>query len=182
MKLASTLGLLLLFLLGFNTATQAQATTCSYTLEMFDSFGDGWNGATLIVNIGGVITPYTVTEADNDGFSRTVTLTVTNGAPISFLYTPGIFEFEVTYRLRDSDGNIIFSDGPNPDLGVVFTTTAVCPTCPALSAAAVGNLDIRAFTATSAGYLQIRWACIASSTTPPALRSAQAMSSWRRAE
>jgi hypothetical protein len=147
MKLASTLGLLLLFLLGFNTATQAQATTCSYTLEMFDSFGDGWNGATLIVNIDGVITPYTVTEADNDGFSRTVTLTVTNGAPISFLYTPGIFEFEVTYRLRDSDGNIIFSDGPNPDLGVVFTTTAVCPTCPALSAAAVGNLDIRAFTA-----------------------------------
>jgi hypothetical protein len=147
MKLASTLGFLLLFLLGFNTAIQAQSATCEYTLEMFDSFGDGWNNATLLVNIGGTITPYTVTETDNDGFSRTVILTVTNGAPISFLYTPGIFETEVTYQLRDSDGNIIFSDGPTPDIGLVFTTTAVCPTCPALSAAAVGNLDIRAFTA-----------------------------------
>lgn len=147
MKLASTLGFLLLFLLGINTATQAQATTCTYTLEMFDSFGDGWNGATLIVNIGGNITSYTVTAADNNGFSRTVNLTVTNGASISFLYTPGIFENEVTYRLRDSDGNIIFSAGPTPPIGVVFTATAVCPTCPALSAAAVGNLDIRAFTA-----------------------------------
>ena len=146
MKFLSTLGLIFLFL-GLSNAAYAQAPTCEYTLEMFDSFGDGWNGATLTVIIDGQPTLYSVTTADNNGFSRTVTLVVSTGQPIVFIYTPGIFEGENTYRLRDPDGNIIFSDGPFPAVGIVFTGTASCPTCPALSAASVAALDVRAFTA-----------------------------------
>ncbi len=146
MKLASTLGLLLLFL-GFGHVAHAQATSCEYTLEMFDSFGDGWNGASLTVNIGGQPTIYTVGPNDNDGFSRTVTLVVTTGQTITLTYAPGIFESEVTYRLRNSDGTIIFSAGPNPGIGLVFTGTIICPSCPTVPAAGVAALDVRAFSA-----------------------------------
>jgi hypothetical protein len=145
MKLISTISLIFLFL-GFSYMARAQ-TTCEYTLEMFDSFGDGWNGATLTVNIGGMPAIYSVGFADNGGFSRTVTLTVTAGQTITLTYLPGAFENENTYRLRDSDGNIIFSAGPNPGVGLVFTGTISCPTCPSVPAATVAAFDVRAFTA-----------------------------------
>lgn len=143
MKIASTLAVVLLFL-GLSQHLSAQATTCEYTLEMFDSFGDGWNGASLTVNINGQPTIYTVNPGDNDGFSRTVTILVTTGDTIRLNYASGAFENEVTYQLRDSDGNIIFSAGPSPGVGLVFTTEASCPSCPALSASSVAALDVRA--------------------------------------
>lgn len=146
MKYVATLGFLLLFS-GLSTAIWAQSTSCEYTLEMFDSFGDGWNGANLTVNVGSQTTNYTVNATDNDGFSRTVTLIVTGGQTITLTYAPGVFENEVTYTLRDSDGNIVFSDGPNPDIGLVFTGVISCPSCPAVPASSVAALDVRAFTA-----------------------------------
>lgn len=147
MKFFATLGLILCaWSLNIN-ALHAQASSCTYTLEMFDSFGDGWNGATLIVNLGGQNTVYTVNPTDNGGFSRTVNLIVNNGQTLTLTFTPGVFDDEITYALRDSDGNILFSDGPDPEIGAVFTTTVVCPVCPALSPTGVAALDVRAFTA-----------------------------------
>jgi len=33
---------------------------CDYTIELFDSFGDGWNGSILNVSVGGTSTDYTI--------------------------------------------------------------------------------------------------------------------------
>ncbi len=99
--------------------------TCVYTLQLFDSFGDGWNGSFLTVTHLGVSTNFGLDFGD----SITYTFTATSNVPIEFSYTAGSFQNEVTYNIVDPNGIVIFSDGPFPATGDVFTTIA-CPTCP----------------------------------------------------
>lgn len=133
----------LLFLLLFAGRLAAQIP-CEYTLELNDSFGDGWNGAslTLITSTGDVDT-YTFTS----GFQTTFTLTFIEGVQVSLIYTPGFFENEVTYTLFNPDDEEIFSDGTFPETGPVFTFTVDCPSCPKPPPAGVKIEDVRAFTA-----------------------------------
>ena len=106
-------------------------TECSYSLEMLDSFGDGWNGSAVTITINGISTEYTVTNADNNGDFLIVDIPVVDGALISLDYSPGNFENEVTYNLYDTDGIAVFSDGPFPVVGdAVFQGVASCPPCP----------------------------------------------------
>ena len=113
---------------GFQQSAIAQTQTCNYTLNLFDSFGDGWNGSVLTVTHDGVSTDYTLEDGSNGTFS----FEVTEGLPIELSYSAGAFQFEVTYQMLNPDGLIIFSDGPNPTTGVVYSAPAVCPECPVL--------------------------------------------------
>ena len=133
--------LIFFFLLAGSLAAQLP---CEYKLQLHDSFGDGWNGAslTLLTSTGGVTT-YTFTS----GYEAEFTLSVTDGIQISFIYAPGNYENEVSYTLLDADGLEVFSDGPFPAIGPVFTFAVVCPTCPVPPPANVSVDDVRAFTA-----------------------------------
>lgn len=98
------------------------AHSCTYTLDMSDTWGDGWNGGFL-----------TVTEDGNSigtfaaaGTGSTETFSVESGATIVLNYTSGAWENENSYTLDDPTGTQIFSDGTNPTTGDVFTTTATC--------------------------------------------------------
>ena len=72
--------ILLPFLLGSSTLN-AQ-TSCEYTLNLFDSFGDGWNGGFLDVTIGNTTTTYTLDNFNDDGSFNSFALTVTEGDTI----------------------------------------------------------------------------------------------------
>lgn len=136
-----------LLLLGWRANAQI---SCEYTLQLFDTFGDGWNGASISVNVDGVSTTYTLdfTTPDFAEFA----IAVSSGDAISLSYTSGFFENEVSYFLLDADGNTLFTDGPFPAVGPnVFTTEAVCPSCPSPPAGAVSVDNIRAF------YADISW-------------------------
>ncbi len=110
---------------------------CNYRLEMYDSFGDGWNGASIDLSVAGTSTNYTVTNADNNGDFLIVTIPVTDGDAITLNYTGGTFENEVTYILYDSEDGVVFSDGPFPAIGLVFEGAAACPTCPKVEAESI---------------------------------------------
>ncbi|WP_340202203.1 hypothetical protein [Ascidiimonas sp. W6] len=87
-----------------------------YSLTLRDSFGDGWDGAFITVNIDGVSTDYTIT----DGSSGSFTITVPNGATIlEWSYTPGSFEEEHTYELIAPTGETAAADGPGPTPGTI---------------------------------------------------------------
>ena len=129
---------LLLFaaLTFFSTSIFAQLT-CDYRVELFDSFGDGWNGSILNVSVGGVATDYTI---DNGSFAE-FTFSVESGMSLVFTYSGGAFEGEVTYNVYDSEGTNLFSDGPNPTIGIVFETVASCPTCPIITGLTANNIN-----------------------------------------
>ena len=74
---------------------------CDYTLEMNDSFGDGWNGFSLDVSVNGtaVLTGSTFTA----GGQALATFTVNDGDDVTTsVNTTGSFDSEVSYRILNS--------------------------------------------------------------------------------
>jgi len=109
------------------TLTNIPPDSCCYVIDMDDSFGDGWNGGFLEVNItgGGTLGPFSAT-----GSGSLADFCVTDGSTFTLNYTSGAWEGENTYTLLDPSGTPIFNDGPTPTTGNVFTTTAGCGTAP----------------------------------------------------
>ncbi len=111
----------------FNGSIMAQ--NCDYTVTLFDSWGDGWNGGSLDVLVDGtpVLTGLTISSgAGPENF----VLTVTDGLEITTVYTAGSYSTENSYKIFDADGTEMFSDGDGgstPSGGLVGF--AVCPSC-----------------------------------------------------
>ncbi len=96
---------------------------CDYTLEMFDTFGDGWNGASIDVEINGVNAGnFTV----NAGNSETSTFQVCNGDNVELFWNSGTWDTEVSFDLLDPSGTTIFSHGASPAVGSLYTFTGAC--------------------------------------------------------
>jgi subtilisin-like proprotein convertase family protein len=91
---------------------------CNYILNTFDSFGDGWNGGSIDVLVNGII----VGNYTAAGNGSTAMIVVPNGVSIELVYNAGNFENENSYELV-LNGATVFSDGPTPATGSVFTTT-----------------------------------------------------------
>lgn len=88
---------------------------CQYTLRLDDSFGDGWNGNNLAVQVNGVsMGSYTVLDTDNNGLFIEVPLTLAQNDVVVFTFDGmGSFLSECSYQLIDCSGNVAFSDGGN---------------------------------------------------------------------
>jgi gliding motility-associated-like protein len=91
-----------------------QGGCCSYSLEMIDSYGDGWNGASMSVVVNGVTYgPYSAT-----GYGSTVTIPVCDGEVFVINYlAAGSWPSECSYVLNDGEGNVVYQAGPNPTVG-----------------------------------------------------------------
>ncbi len=102
----------------------SKAQCCNYTLSMHDSYGDGWNGATLQVLINNIL----VGTYSASNFGNTVSLSVCNGDSLALNYSAGSYENENSYELLDSSWNLVFQDGPTPATGNVFASIGDCNT------------------------------------------------------
>ncbi|WP_224483789.1 hypothetical protein [Robertkochia aurantiaca] len=86
-------------------------TPGTWTIELQDSYGDGWNGASLDVTIDGETTSYTLADGD----AATETFTVPDGAAvIAIVYRSGAWDSEVTFQVISANGNEVLDLGPNP--------------------------------------------------------------------
>lgn len=125
---------------SFNT--KCSGITCTYTLDLFDSFGDGWNGAELTVFIDDKPTgPYSVSvgQASTASFD----IQICQGSNVTLSFASGAFDEEIEYQLFDNDGNLIFEDGPNPTIGVSFNTIANCSNCSLIATAGAISQDLQ---------------------------------------
>ncbi len=107
---------------------QTANAQCEYTLQMFDSFGDGWNGGSLKITSGTTVYNFALNNIDDDGIDSIVTFVVTNGVPLNLSWTPGFFDSEVSFILFDYDGNIVYQD-LFPSQGNLFSGFGFCPDC-----------------------------------------------------
>ncbi len=114
----------LLHALFFVLPLSIQAQCCDYKLVMLDSYGDSWNGATLQVLVNG--NSFGTFSAQQYG--TTVDIPVCNGDALSLVYNSGNYEEDNSYALQDASYNLLFSDGPFPALGNVFSTIVNCNT------------------------------------------------------
>lgn len=79
----------------------------SFTIDMHDSFGDGWNGFQIEVVINGVsVGFYTfINGSDNQA-----TFNVAEGDAIYINTISGAYDSEVSYEIEDCNGNVIFAE------------------------------------------------------------------------
>lgn len=86
----------------------------TWTIDMQDSYGDGWNGASLTVTIDDEATDYTI---DNGG-AASATFDVPAGAEsLSIVYNSGDWDSEVTFQITAPNGNVLVDTGPSPSVG-----------------------------------------------------------------
>jgi len=112
--------------------TMAPAGDCSYTLEMNDGFGDGWNGALMDVFRNGEIILNDVALDDdpaNDGSTGSLPFEILPGDDVTTVFVaPGGFPDEVSYRILDVNGTEVGAGDATTDI-MTGTITAECPSC-----------------------------------------------------
>jgi hypothetical protein len=97
---------------------------CTYSLDMQDSFGDGWDGASIDVNINGSLYGnFTVPT----GSSTIESIPVCDGDLLELTYNSGNFENEHSYTLMNSIGTVVFTATAPPTTGTVYSAAASCP-------------------------------------------------------
>lgn len=98
---------------------------CTYTLNLFDSFGDGWNGgANVQVVVNGVSTTYSLPPGGNSG---SYPITVQTGATIALVFTAGAFwNNENSLSLTSYSGATLYSSPNGPPTGTLWNGTANC--------------------------------------------------------
>ena len=87
-----------------------------FTLDMQDTYGDGWNGGTLShYENGAFIDDYTAS-----GYGSSVEFCVSGLTEVVLIYTSGAWEEENSYTLTSGLGDVFLEDGPYPQSGEVF--------------------------------------------------------------
>ncbi len=114
---------------------------CNYSLQLDDTYGDGWGTGELEVTYGSTVD--TVTLAT--GLTNTISISVSTGDTINLNYlTQDFYNDEISFELFDPSGTSLYTTGVSssgPSTGFHYGTAAVCPSCTAPSALVVTNLN-----------------------------------------
>lgn len=88
-----------------------------YTIDMVDSYGDGWNGASIDVVVdGSVQESVTITS----GSSGQAVVNVAAGATsLSFVWNKGSWDSEATFVITSEHGNKLVTGGPSQTPGAI---------------------------------------------------------------
>ena len=95
--------------LNFNETATDDDGSCEYpcesgfTLMMNDSYGDGWNGAELLINGFG----YALNNINDDGSFAQLCVDVDLESCITFDWISGTFDYEISYSLMNPSGEIV---------------------------------------------------------------------------
>ncbi|MBP5797745.1 MAG: fibronectin type III domain-containing protein, partial [Bacteroidales bacterium] len=115
---------------SFTTDLCLPENMCTLTIELEDSYGDGWNGAYFLVY------DY-VSDDDNtlldyftldSGDSGTYTLDVCDGRTLAFYWSSGNYDDECSYMVYDNLGDVIYS-GTGTMSGATLHTMNCNSTC-----------------------------------------------------
>ncbi len=139
--------LLITILFFFIAGMRLQAQSCNYRLELYDAFGDGWNGASLSITIGDSTYNFTLDGENDNGFFRAFQATVMNGDTATLVFNSGGFDGEISFAIFNPENIRIYAAGPRPLAGIPITAVLDCPSCLVPDPATVKILDVRAYTA-----------------------------------
>ncbi|MCI5055570.1 MAG: gliding motility-associated C-terminal domain-containing protein [Flavobacteriales bacterium] len=108
-------------LCAINSAVSGDS--CTYVFELYDSWGDGWNGASLEFYINGTLAG---TYTFFTGTFFTDSISVFHGDSVHIVMTSGTFPGEESFVINGPSGDSVYFDGPNPANGPVWGEIAIC--------------------------------------------------------
>lgn len=110
--------------------SQAPPTPCAYSIALYDTYGDGWNGGALTLNVGGTNVITSATLASGSG-PATFNFSAFQGQNITANYSAGSWSYENYYRVYDgpnATGTIIYqSPSGTPPASVNVTNPCTVP-------------------------------------------------------
>jgi hypothetical protein len=98
---------------------------CYYIIDMQDSFGDGWNNASIDVNANGVLSNVGLPS----GSAGSDTVYAYNGDFVTFSFNSGAWDSEITFQIYDPLGSLLGSYGTNPTVGLFLTDSSSNSIC-----------------------------------------------------
>lgn len=93
----------------------------TWQIDAVDTYGDGWNGASINVTIDGVITSYTLGDEHPD--ADTFFVPIPTGSTFSFEFVSGDWDGEIEYTITSPDGTI-YADAYYPAVGIITDGTS----------------------------------------------------------
>jgi hypothetical protein len=119
---------------------------CNYSISVFDSFGDGWNGNSIKLFANGVLID-SFENTNGAGAEQSFEFGVNTGDSITSEWTSGSFIDETSYTIYDNLGNVVVSviNSSVPSVPIAFTASCALPTCPEPT-----ELNVQNITTTSA--------------------------------
>ena len=101
--------------------TPPPAGSCDWRIDLYDHYGDGWNGGSLDVLVDGVVRLDNITLASGSG-PLSYYFPVNTGAQVTTVFTSGSWAYECYYYIYNTQGvQMWLSDGygsyvPPPDI------------------------------------------------------------------
>ncbi len=112
-----------------SASTGCDTVTCNVTIQMVDSYGDGWNGNAIYVYQAGVQVGNATISTGSTG---TANISVCSSAPVEFRYHSGNFAYEASVTIFDGGGAALVSGvglDTYSDGAIIATSTNPCPSC-----------------------------------------------------
>lgn len=100
----------------FATAVCEEADKCTFTLNMTDSYGDGWNGNYILVEVDGEYYDEFTVES---GSTQSATIKICDNQTFTLTWENGSYADECSYELV-KDGEILYSSS-DAKTGVFYT-------------------------------------------------------------
>ena len=103
---------------------------CDFTISMTDTYGDGWNGASVELFANGTsLGSFSNTSAAAPNEAQSATFSVNEGDVITSAWTSGSYDGETAYTITDSDENVFASVEDGNDMTEFTVTCPAPPSC-----------------------------------------------------
>jgi len=97
---------------------------CNVIFDLADSYGDGWNGASLTVSFNDGTPSQNLTISS--GNSATYTIEIGNGVHVTLTWNSGSWDSEASFDVYYEGGEAIFHQGTGPSAGVLYEFDCNC--------------------------------------------------------
>lgn len=120
------------------------AFALDYSIVLVDSYGDGWNGGMISVNVAGspVLTDLTIEDGTGP---ETHAFTVAPGDMVEAIYTAGSWSSENEYQILDENNEVIAQSGQEgavPESITFYVPQEGAPGVPTLNSPANGAINV----------------------------------------
>lgn len=119
-------------------STDCAGGGCDLTVEMVDSYGDGWNGAQINFYQGGSLSGSAGITSYSG--SATATIHVCSGVAVTFSWQNGSYDSECSYTIYDGGMGVAYSSSTS-GANHSGTIAVPCPSCLAASGLAITATD-----------------------------------------
>ncbi len=103
-------------------------STCTHTIDLYDDWGDGWNGGTIDVTVNGTTVLNNISIANGTYGPQSHNFSAASGDNIQVVYTSGggSYDDEVNYDIYDGYGSIMVTDYYPYYDGTTYTNYGNC--------------------------------------------------------